>query len=219
MARVVIFGNSDLAEVAHFYLSRDSDHELIGFTVDRDHVKEESFHGMPVVPYEEVEKHFPPERCQLFMPIGYKQVNRLRASKYEDAKARRYTFISYISSKSIYYGTPVGENCLILEANVIQPFSSIGNNCVMWSGGHLGHHSVIGDHCFLAPQVVVSGSVNIGEYTFVGANATIRDNVRIGRENIIGAGSVVLRSTADCAVYSGGNAEKLRWSSHRLASL
>ena len=36
MARLVIFGTGDIARLAHVYFSRDSDHEVAGFTVDRE---------------------------------------------------------------------------------------------------------------------------------------------------------------------------------------
>ena len=219
MAKVVIFGNSEIAEIAYFYLQHDSDHEIAGFTVDTVYLKEDSFHTLPVVPYETLEKYYSPIEYKLFIPISYKKVNKLRAEHYYNAKKRGYSFISYISSKATYYGTPVGENCFIFENNVIQPFTSIGNNCILWSGNHIGHHSVIKDHCFLASHVVVSGAVTVGEYTFIDVNSTIRDNVTIGKANVIGAGSVILNNTENQAVYSPRGTEKSRVPSNRLRSI
>lgn len=219
MAKVVIFGNSEIAEIAHFYLKADSEHEIVGFTVDEAYLKEESFHKLSVVPYETLEEFYTPEEYKLFIPISYKKVNKLRAEKYYNAKERGYSFISYISSKAAYYGTPVGENTFIFENNVIQPFTSIGNNCIIWSGNHIGHHSVIKDHCFLASQIVVSGAVTVEEYTFIGVNATLRDNIKIGKENVIGAGSVILKDTQDREVYSPGGTEKLKVPSNRLRGI
>jgi sugar O-acyltransferase (sialic acid O-acetyltransferase NeuD family) len=219
MAKVIIFGNSEIAEIAHFYLTHDSPHEVSGFTVDGSHLQSDTFHERPVVPFELLEQHYPPAEYKLFVPISYKKVNQIRASKYHAAKERGYSFISYISSKAAYYGTPVGENCFIFEHNVIQPFTSIGDNCILWSGNHIGHHSVIKNHCFLASHIVVSGAVTIDEYTFIGVNATIRDNIKIGKSNVIGAGSVILSDTEDLSVFSPGASEKLRVPSNRLRSI
>jgi sugar O-acyltransferase (sialic acid O-acetyltransferase NeuD family) len=208
MAKVVIFGNTGWAEAVNFYLQHDSEHEIVGFTVDEDHIKAESFCNLPVVPYQTLEKYYSPQEYKLLIPISYKKVNRLRTEKYHNAKQRGYSFISYISSRTIYYGTPVGENCLILENNVIQPFTVIGNNCIIANGNQIGHHSVINDHCFLSADVVLGGGVSIGEYTFIGLNATIRNYINIGKENIIGAGSIILGDTEDRAVYSPGETAK-----------
>lgn len=219
MAKVVIFGNSEIAEIAHFYLTHDSEHEIVGFTVDEAYLNSDNFHSLPVFPYETLEKYYSPTEYKLFIPISYKKVNQVRAEHYYNAKKRGYGFISYISSKAACYSTKIGENCFIFENNVIQPFTSIGNNCILWSGNHIGHHSIIEDHCFLASHVVVSGAVTVGEYTFVGVNATIRDNVKIGKANVIGAGSLILNDTEDRAVYSPRKIEKSRVSSNRLRSI
>jgi sugar O-acyltransferase (sialic acid O-acetyltransferase NeuD family) len=216
MAKVVVFGNSENADIAYFHLKHDSVHEVVAFTVDNDFIGSGVFHGLPVLPFETLETFYTPAEVDLFVPISYRKVNKIRAEKYSNAKQRGYAFISYISSKAIYYGTPVGENCFILENNVIQPYSVIGNNCTLWSGSHIGHHSIIEDHCFVSSQVVISGAVTVGAYTFIGVNATLRDNIRIGRENVIGACSIILSDTSDYAVYSPGSTEKLKLPSNRL---
>ena len=208
MAQVVIFGTSEIAEIVHFYLEHDSEHEVVGFTVDEAYMQAESFNGLPLVAYEKLEKYYPPSEYKLFVAISYKNVNKLRAEKYFNAKQRGYSFISYISSQASYYGTPVGENSFILDKSVIQPFSSIGNNCLLLGANHIGHHCVINDHCFLTSDVVIGGGATIGEYTFIGLNATIRNYINIGKENIIGAGAIVLSHTEDRAVYSPGETAK-----------
>jgi sugar O-acyltransferase (sialic acid O-acetyltransferase NeuD family) len=208
MAKVVIFGSSDIADVVYFYLTRDSEHEIVAFTVDEDYITADTFQGLPMVPYEKLEEYYPPDRYQLFIAISYLKVNQLRKSKYLNAKSRGYKFISYVSSKAFYHDTPVGENTFIIERNLIQPFVSIGNNCILLGPNYIGHHSTIEDHCFLAADISIGGGVTIGESTFIGLNATIRNSISIGKENIIGAGSIILRDTEDRAVYSPGETPK-----------
>ncbi|MFY9141760.1 acetyltransferase [Sulfuricurvum sp.] len=216
MARVVIFGIGQIAEIAHFYLTHDSEHEIVAFTVDKEFLHIDHFHNLPVVAYEDLLLKYPPNEYNLFIPISYKKVNKLRAEKFIDAKSKGYTCISYISSKATYYGTPVGENCFIFENNVIQPFTKIGNNCIIWSGNHIGHHSTVEDHCFLASQVVVSGNVIIGEYSFLGVNSTIANNVKVGKSNIIGSNAVIFKNTEDFSVYAPSETEKSKVPSNRL---
>ena len=102
MAKVIIFGNTDWAEVIYFYLKHDSAHEVVGFTVDEDRITSDSFQQLPVVPYQKLEQYFPPLEYKLFIPISYQKLNKLRAEKYANAKERGYQFISYISSKAVY---------------------------------------------------------------------------------------------------------------------
>jgi sugar O-acyltransferase (sialic acid O-acetyltransferase NeuD family) len=161
-----------------------------------------------MIPYEKLEEYYPPDSHQLFIGISYQKVNQLRKQKYLNAKERGYKCVSYISPKAFYYDTPVGENCFVLENNLIQPFTSIGNNCLFLGANYIGHHSVIGDHCFLASDVAIGGGVVIGESTFIGLNATVRNSISIGKENIIGAGAIILSDTEDRAVYSPGGTPK-----------
>jgi sugar O-acyltransferase (sialic acid O-acetyltransferase NeuD family) len=205
---VVIFGAGDIAQLAHFYLSKDSPHRLVAFTVDGAYVKESSFCGLPVVPFEEIATRFPPGANEMFVAVSYSQVNQVRATKYHEAKAKGYRLISYISSRATHYGTPIGDNCFIFEDNTIQPFTRIGNNVTLWSGNHIGHHSTIGDHCFISSHVVISGGVTIEPYCFIGVNSTIRDHVTIGEKCVVGMGSMITKSCEPEGVYVGSPARR-----------
>lgn len=219
MAKVIIFGVGQIAEIALFYLKNDSEHEVVAFTVDSDFLKTDKFHNLPVISFDQIEKEYPPQDYKMFIPISYNKINKIRAKKFEEARIKGYNFISYISSKATYYNTPVGENCFIFENNVIQPYTKIGDNCILWSGNHIGHHTIIEDHCFLASQIVISGSVTIGEYSFIGVNATIRDNIQIGKSNVIGASSLVLSNSDDNSVFSPRQTDKSKVPSNKLRSI
>jgi len=201
--KVVVFGTGSFAEIVHFYLSHDSEYEVVAFTANKSRVVENTLLNLPVVPFEELETLFPAEQYQMYVAVGYKKVNRVRADIYSQAKDKGYKLISYISSKCTHWGDAVvGDNCFIFEDNTIQPFVTIGNNVVIWSGNHIGHHVRIGDHVFITSHVVVSGHVRVGSYSFLGINATIRDDISIGEACVIGAGAILMRSTGDKEVYS-----------------
>lgn len=208
MAKVIVFGVMDTAELAHFYLSEDSEHEVVAFCVHQQYLQEPSLKGLPVVPFETVEQHFPPESYMFFVPMTARKMNSLRESVYTQAKAKGYDFISYISSKASVFATSIGENCFILEDNTIQPFTKIGNNVVLWSGNHIGHHSRISDHCFFTSHVVLSGHCSVEEYCFLGVNATIRDAIFLAKGTLVGMGACVTKNTTEWGVYVGNPAEK-----------
>lgn len=203
-SKVVVFGTGSFAQVVHFYLTHDSKHEVVAFTVNESHLKEKEFLGLPVIPFEQVEREFSPPFFKMYVAVGNRRVNRLRAEMYGEAKNKGYELVSYMSSKCTHWGdTSIGDNCFIFEDNTIQPFVRIGNNVVIWSGNHIGHHVTVGDHCFITSHVVISGHVRVGPYCFLGVNATIRDSIRIGESCIIGAGALIMKSTKDKEVYIG----------------
>jgi sugar O-acyltransferase (sialic acid O-acetyltransferase NeuD family) len=208
MANVVLFGVGDIGQLAHFYLTKDSPHKPVAFTVDAAYIKESTFCGLPVLPFEEIQAKFAPADYKMFVAVSYSQLNKVRADKFNEAKQKGYELISYISSRATYYDTPVGENCFIFEDNTIQPFTKIGNNVTLWSGNHIGHHSTIGDHCFISSHVVISGGVVVEQNCFLGVNATIRDHVTIGARCVIGMGSMVTKSCEPDGVYTGAPAQR-----------
>jgi sugar O-acyltransferase (sialic acid O-acetyltransferase NeuD family) len=176
--------------------------------------------GLPVVPFEELEVHYPPDSHELFIAMGFQRVNQTRQSKVCEAEAKGYVLASHVSPRAMVWPElKVNPNTIIMENNVIQPFVTMGKNVIMWSGNHVGHHSTIADHCFIASHAVISGSVQIGEGTFVGVNATIRDNVRIGAHNMLGGGTLILADTPDNAVFMGAATEMSRVPSNRLRSI
>jgi sugar O-acyltransferase (sialic acid O-acetyltransferase NeuD family) len=202
MSDIVIFGTGSFGELAHFYFTQDSGHRVVAFTGTRDSIRNETFLDLPVVPFEEIEQHYPSGRFGMFIAVGYTKMNQVRAAFYDQAKAKGYQLVSYVSSRCTNWAdTPVGDNCFIFEDNTIQPFVTIGNDVVLWSGNHIGHHSVIQDHVFVTSHVVVSGYGQIGAYSFLGVNATIRDEVSVGKSCLVGAGSLIMKSTADHSVY------------------
>ncbi len=191
-----------MGEMVHFYLTHDSDHQIVAFTSDKEYIKEDKFLGLPVVPFEDVEKKYPPSEYDMFVAVGYAKLNAIRQKKYKEAKGKGYKLISFVSSKSIQYGdTKMGDNCFILENQVFQSNIKIGNDVVIWSGNHFGHDVEIGDHAWISSHVVVSGGVKIGESSFIGVNATLRDHIQIGKECLIGAGALILNNTKDKSVY------------------
>ncbi|AZG13610.1 acetyltransferase [Cupriavidus pauculus] len=199
---LVIFGAGDIAQLAHYYFGHDSEYEVVAFCVDAAFLKEETFCGLPVVPFEDVDARFPANRHAMFVAMSYAKVNGVRRAKYEAVREKGYRLASYVSSRAtVLNDGQIGENCFILENNVIQPFVTIGNNVTLWSGNHIGHHSTIGDHCFLASHVVVSGGVTIAPQCFIGVNATLRDHITIGERCVIGAGTLMLADAESEGVY------------------
>ena len=220
MKDIVIFGAGDIAALACFYFTHDSDRTIAAFTVDAAFHVSDEFMSRPVVAFEVLGQHFPPERYDLFVAISYAKLNRLRAEKAELARSMGYALPSYVSSRATTFGDLThGDNCFILEDNTIQPFARIGRNVTLWSGNHIGHHAVIEDDVFIASHVVVSGGVTIGQASFVGVNVTIRDHVSIGRQCVIGAGALVLEDQAEFGVIAPRGTERSPVPSSRLRSI
>lgn len=217
MAKLVVFGAGDIARLAHFYFTSDSDHEVVAFAVDAAYRTADTFMDRPLVSFDELHQLYPPETHQAFVALSYARMNGNRAEKYRSMKSLGYSLVSYVSSRCSYLSQyPPGDNCFILEDNTVQPYVRIGNNVTLWSGNHIGHDATVADHCFISSHVVVSGHVEIGEACFIGVNATIRNSIRIAPRTLIGAGATIMKPTQEGSVYLGPRAERFSRSSDEV---
>jgi len=198
---VVVFGNAEFASLVWYTLKHDSPYNVVGFTVDEAYLTEGTLHGLPVTPFEQLQKIFPPSDVQLFLPIGD---NRLRLTKYCAAKDLGYRFPTYVSSRSVTWPDfNIGECSMIFEVSVVQPFAQIGNGVIIRGGCYISHHVTVGDFSFLAGHTVTGGGAQIGAGCFIGLGAVIRDHVKIADNSLIGAGAVVCEDTAPGGFYVG----------------
>lgn len=217
---VVIFGTGEVAEVFHYYLTHDDGCRVVAFTLDREYITEEYHNGVPVVPFDELKRAFPPWRVKMVAGVSFKNINADRAAVCERILKAGYELVGHFSPRaeaSSSVGLP--PNTFIMSHNVIQPFVKIGWDTIIWNGNHIGHHTTIGDHCFIASHAVISGHVTIGDNTFIGVNATIRDGITIGKRCVIGAGALVLHDLPDESVVSGVESKPRNMKSSELRSI
>ncbi len=216
--KVIVFGNEELSALNYFHLTHDSPYEVVAFTVDEAYLTEPRLFGLPVVPFETVERVYKPEDHKMSLLIGFRGANAFRSSKYSEAKRKGFECISYISSKAmIWPEVEIGENSFVHEGATVEPFAAIGNNVVISAASFVGHHTRIGDHCFLSARSTILGSVVVEPYCVIGANATVIDRLTIARETIVGAGGLITKDSREGGVYVGATAELLPRSSKEFS--
>jgi len=210
MSKLVLFGNGRGADVAFRFITKDTEHQICAFTVDQKYIAGETFHGLPLVPFENIEAQYPPEEYRMLILLGYQGMNRLRESKFLQAKAKGYTLESYVASDIFRVeDVQVGENCFILDNQSISLDVTIGNNVVMWSSNHIGDMTHIADHAWVSSHVTIAANVEISERAFLGIGSTISNAVKVAPDTFIGADRLVTSSTEAGGVYIYGHEAKL----------
>lgn len=201
---LVIIGNGEIAEMAFEYFDADSDREVAAFSIGAEYIESPTMRDRPVVALDGLTAAYPPDAFDAFVAIGDGQLNRLRRAHVDGVKAMGYRLASYVSSHAfVWRNVEIGENCFILEDNVLQPFTRVGANVTLWSGNHIGHRTVIEDDVFVASHVVVSGFCRIGARSFVGVNVSLAAHVEIAADNFLAMGAAVTKSTEPDGVYMG----------------
>ena len=173
-----------------------------------------------MVEYESVAARFPPAEYQMFVPLGFQGMNRVRADRYLDAKTKGYRFISYLSSR--HYSVEdvkVGENCFILDGQSFNLDVSIGDNVTMWSANHIGDRTVVGNHVWISSHVTLSGDVVVGDYCFLGVNACVSNNVTVAPGTFVGANVLISQDTMERGVYVAPPPTQVPMASDRFLSM
>lgn len=215
--KALIFGTGGFGEVVDFYLTRDSDYEVVAYTATADAVTAEEFQSRPLISFDDIESKFSPDQHDMFIAVGYKKLNAVREQFCHLARAKGYRLLTYVCSKATHWNDIVlGDNVFIFEDNTVQPFVRIGDGTILWSGNHIGHHSTIGSYCFITSHVVVSGYCRIGNRCFLGVNSTVADDTEIADENILGPGALVQKSSAAKEVYIAERTPKFPKDSSRF---
>ena len=199
---LILIGSGLFAEVACAYFEEFTDYQVSAFACHESYINGGEIYGRPWLAIENLEREFSPADADVFVAIGYGQMNKIRQRVYSELKEKGYVCATFVHPDvKIWDSTTLGDNVFIFEDNTIQPFTQIGSNTVFWSGNHVGHHSRIGSHCFISSHVVISGSCTIGNNVFIGVNSTLHDSLVIGDECLIGAGATISKDTAAKSVY------------------
>lgn len=217
MKPVVIFGTGEFAECVYFYLTNDSNYEIAAFTADREGICKDTFLEFPVIPFDEVQSAFPPDKYDMFIAVGYQNLSSIRTKKFAEAKEKGYKLVSYIcSSSTVWKDLKIGENCLIIENNIIQPFVVIEDNVIIWGGNLIAHGAHISKNCFITSCAVIAGEAKIGENCFIGVHSTIKEYVKVANNCTIGANSFISKDTQENEIYISEPTKPSRISSKML---
>ena len=194
--KLIIYGIGETAQIAFEYFTHDSAYEVVAFSADKEYIISSNLCGLPVIPFETIEKNYSPTQFHMFAAATYNQLNRVRELMYHKAKNKGYKLANYISSKAfVWHNVKLGENVMIFENNVIQHKCEIGNNVVLWSGNHIGHQTKIADHAYLSSHCVISGFCEIGRYSFLGVNCTFNDQIIIADDTLVSSGALIVRNS------------------------
>lgn len=202
--KLIIFGTDIMAKLMHYYFSRDSQYEIVAFTVDEKYKKNDTYLGLPLVSFEKIETIFSPKEYSIFIAIGPSKMNLNRESKFIEAKNKGYHCANYLSSNAIC-NTDIGENNFIGDMAVINPFVKIGNNNLIWEHCIINADSIIENNCYLSPNSSVGTFAIIKNNSIVGTGSIVKTSVVVAEKTLIGAASYISENTKPFGVYGEKN--------------
>ena len=179
MNDLIIIGTGKTADIVYQYVKND--YNILGFAEESP--KQAYCNTKQIYNINQL-SHFFNKGVLLFVAIGVSKLNTVRQRIYEQLRNEGWKFTTWVHPRATVAPTAtLGENCIVMEENVIQDFVDIGNNNILWSGNHIGHHTWIDDHNFISSHVIISGNCRIGNNNFFGVNSCIGDEVTVGNYN------------------------------------
>lgn len=192
---MIIFGNGSMARVLYDYVKRPN----ITFCADDEFVKEDSFHGHPLVKFSTLLNNCNEilrGPCEVFLAIGYHHMNAARKERLAQLIRCGCRMQSYIDPSVKLRGSVLtGEAIIIYDNTVIHAGSRIEDNVFISSNVSIGHDCVIGAHSWINSGVALGGGVALGERCVLGMNCTIAQGVKLGEATFVGANTLVTQDT------------------------
>ncbi|MBX9767564.1 MAG: hypothetical protein K2X47_09870 [Bdellovibrionales bacterium] len=198
--KLIIFGNTMVAKLAHYYFHRDSDYRIEAFTVDSKFMTEATFLGLPVVEFDTVQEKYSPEEYFFFVAVGPNLMNVVREEKFIEAKRKGYRFANYVSPNAVC-GSELGENSLVADMAVINPFAELGDNNFFWDFSLISNDCIIRSHCYISPKAVVSSFCDVKNNSIIGTGSIIKARITLAEKTLVGAGCYISKNTAFKGVY------------------
>ena len=199
---LIIVGTGTFAEFIYKHFEKNANYNVVAFSVEKKFISTNTLHGKPVVPFENIEHLYPTINTDVFVAIGFANMNRVRADYITKAKSKGYKLASYISPNATYFTEePLEENCFIDDNVVIQPFVKLGKGVIIFAGAVISHHSNIGNFVLIASGAKTGGQCIIEDYSFLGINSVVIENIKIRKGTLVGAGCIIKKNTTEWSAY------------------
>jgi sugar O-acyltransferase (sialic acid O-acetyltransferase NeuD family) len=205
MENLIIVGTSTTARSIYKFVTDYNLFHIMGFVVDKEYKKNNTFCGLPVYDFDNLPLSFNKVRDFLFVAIEWNRLNADRRDIYNRLKEQSFKFANIISPSAIVHGELQGDNCWICDYVVIENDAVVKNDVFVKTKATIAHLSEIASHCFIGANSFLAGNVHVGEQSYIGVSSTIFNSVNIGHKCLIGGGVVVKRHVPDFTVVKTRN--------------
>lgn len=198
--KLILFGNSLMAEIAYYYFKNFTDYELKYFVSEEKYIKKKKIFDTEVISLQDFLKK-KDKNFNVFIAIGYSKLNKTREKFFKILK-KKYNIVNFIHPDASCYQKNFGINNFIMDNVSINPYTKIGDNNIFWSNCVIGHHTIIKDNNFFSGNSTISGNCEIKNNCFFGVNSSIKDSIKIESECFIDANQYVSKNLKKDTFYN-----------------
>lgn len=192
MSEIVVFGADAFAQSVFERILECGAHNVHAFTVDRSHLRQDIFLGLPGVPFDELPAKYPPSQFQMLVAIGYSGLNQVRSRRFQTCIDLGYELESFIDpSSTVSSSSTLGKNCIVLENNTVRPFAVLEDNVLVLRNNVIEEYAVVGSHTYVSARVTVGREARLGNHSFLGICSTVKAGSLVGERSVVAARSMV----------------------------
>ena len=134
--KIIIFGVGEFAQEIFLYLKKFSKFKVIGFSIHKEFIKENSLFELPIIPFEELENNFSSNEVSMLICVGFSKMNKKREKVFEQVKQKGYKLENFIHA-------------------TIHPIINIMDSCILF----FKHYHIIGSTKLLIILYLLKGII------------------------------------------------------------
>lgn len=219
MEKLLLVGAHEVAKEVRCFVEKYNLFEVVGFTVNRQYIKEETIDGLPVIPLEDLDNYVDRETTKVFMAISWGQkLNQIRKDIFICLKEKGYVFANLIAPQAVILTDKIGEGNWFHEFCYIGHEAAVEDNNDFRPFSTIGHYTKVGSHNHFS-KCTVGGIAHIGDCNFVGMQAIIYNRITVGNKNFIGAGTIVKKNLGDYVLIAAKESERVQLTEKQIEKI
>jgi len=194
--------------------------EVVGQFVEKDYIEKSSALEHKAWELNQLFEKHPPDSCEVFVAIGYQELNHHRKRVSDLVESRGYKLATLVSPlASVSTSANVGSGCFVGPFVDIQPEARLGKGSFIWPSSIVGHGSDVGEFSWVSALSAIGGDARIGRMSFLGLGAVVSHNVQIGASCFVGASSLTAKDLEDGSALLSTSSTAFRGAARRVVEL
>ncbi len=214
----ILFGTSVYSRLLHHYIEKDTNDEILAFTVEKEYLKEDHFDNLPVVCFENLNELFDMSNISILITCGYHKMNDIRKKIFNKCDEYGYNIGSFIHSTAQVDGVSFGRGNIVMPHVLFHPYVKVGDANIFCEYSMMEQETKIQNYNFIGPKSFLGAYINLENNNDFGIGTIIGDKLNIGNYNLIGSGSVLSKSIGDYNIIAP-NACRVQPSQKRLLDI
>ena len=161
-----------------------------------------------------------PDTCEVFVAIGYQELNEQRSRVSELLESEGFRLATLVSPlANVSASARIEDGCFIGSFVDIQANVSVGKGSFVWSSSTVGHGSKLDRFTWISAGTSIGGDSAIGSKCFLGLGSVVSHGVHVGDSCFIGATALASKNLEPAAALMSASSVAFDGAARRVLDL